>query len=432
MSNITIEDKLTPVRQFNCTSCGASLEVFNKRAKYTGCSYCGSLLDVQSDTHKLLSKLGTPTDFKPYTFVRLGMQAQFNDKKYQVIGRTRWRMDYKERWEEEGEVGYSTEIWYYDEWLMLSEQRTYFYLVEDKEGFYVSNEIYPTSPSLPRQHSEKISFYQGYKKKPIQEIGAAKVQFFEGESNYRILIGDRIGFANYKYNKKKKYAVEWRINKKTANIKEIEYFEEIKKSNFSILEAFEENEAVKKILDNQRYWRFILFSAIATLALFFITTIVSINKTGEYIFVHTYDVSSTQKDIDVSITTPRFNITKPGLYQLKLRGAFNQDNTSMYSIAYIHNEKGEPIRAIEGDFYYWTGIEDGERWTESNKDKHKAVLIKEAGTYYAELYVTSEYNQTGQLTFEIRKNILLTRYFLIGTILLTIFSCFAYSRSQRL
>ncbi len=195
-TTITQENKLASVKQFNCSGCGSALEVFNPRAKYIACQYCGNVLDNASEEHQILMTLSPPDQHKPFSFIKVGLVATFFDKKYQVIARTRWQQDYQEYWEEEGETGYSDELWIYDEWLMISEQRTYFYLIEDQDGYYISNEIIPDKPNLPSNDSY-WSFMKNHKNQIIREHGVAQVVYFEGESNYQIKINDSIRFAAF-------------------------------------------------------------------------------------------------------------------------------------------------------------------------------------------------------------------------------------------
>ncbi|MEL6133422.1 MAG: hypothetical protein AAFR59_08680, partial [Bacteroidota bacterium] len=196
-STITTQGQLASIKQFNCANCGAAHQVMNPRAQYIACNYCGSVLDAQSEEHQILQQLGNPEKHHPFSFIKLGQKAIFDGKEYQVISRTRWRMRYKEYYYEEGEQGYSNEVWIYDEWLMIDANYMYFYLVEDKEGYWISEEIVPETPMLLTR-DRRMSFYQQQSPKVVREYGQANVVFFEGESNYTIKKGDEIRFASFK------------------------------------------------------------------------------------------------------------------------------------------------------------------------------------------------------------------------------------------
>src|SRR3712207_130113 len=133
-SSIRSQSYFQSVQQFKCVNCAGELNIINTRTRYIGCQYCGSVLDARSPAHEVITRLNAPAQFPPHSFIKLGMTAIFNGKKHQVLGRTRWKSEYQERWSEEGETGYSSEQWEYDEWVLMSENRTYFYLIEDAEG----------------------------------------------------------------------------------------------------------------------------------------------------------------------------------------------------------------------------------------------------------------------------------------------------------
>ncbi|MEM9987481.1 MAG: hypothetical protein AAF804_20505, partial [Bacteroidota bacterium] len=156
------------LRKFDCPSCGSSLSLVHPRAKEIMCQYCGSVLDAKDEAHQIIRKLAKPERHPPFSFLKVGLVAEFNGKPYQILSRTRWRMRYKEYWREDGESGYSNEVWVYDEWLLIDEDRSYVYLVEDREGFKLSEEIIPDSPMLLPKDL-RMNFYKSQRKKQVQE-----------------------------------------------------------------------------------------------------------------------------------------------------------------------------------------------------------------------------------------------------------------------
>ncbi len=221
------------IRQFKCKNCGGELQLQNKRSQYVACPYCGSVADSSSEAYKVLTKMDKPSKFPPMRFIRIGMEGTFNGKMHHVIGRTRRRNTYREYWVENGETGYSDEVWIFDEWLLISEDATYFTLVEDEEGFTVVNSITPRYPSLP-QGERMQDFYSG-KQKRVQEYGNTEILYYEGESTYLVQAGDKSSFSEYSGGGSS-YSAEWRH--KEGVLKEIEFFKETPISNNEVLEAF--------------------------------------------------------------------------------------------------------------------------------------------------------------------------------------------------
>lgn len=229
MAEIKSQKFVEHIRQFKCPNCGGELALVNKKTKYVACKYCGTVSDPRSEASKIIMKLHAPSKYPPFSFLRIGLEAEINGYTYKVIGRTRWKTTHHEYWKEGYYQGYGLEHWVYDEWLFMGERFDYFYLVEDEEGFYVSKNILPKEPTalpirvstLPKGIDEKPDLRQ-----PLNELGSAQVLFFEGESTYSIKPGDTIHFAEYKKGNAN-YVIEWRVDESNQfQVKEVEFFKE--------------------------------------------------------------------------------------------------------------------------------------------------------------------------------------------------------------
>lgn len=239
------------IRQFRCKSCAGELELQDERTRFVACPYCGSVADARSDAFTVLSKNESPKHFPPRSFLKLGMLATLNDQEYKIIGRTRCKIRYKEYWEEEGETGYSNEEWTYDEWLLIGEDATFFMIVEDANGFTYSFNLIPKYPSLPS--GTQTRDFETNQARRVTEYGDCSILYFEGESTYLINPGDKVGFSQYK-DGAYSYISEWRYDK-NGEIKEIEFFREIKVSKERIFNAFRADDSVKGMIakNNEKY-----------------------------------------------------------------------------------------------------------------------------------------------------------------------------------
>ena len=425
----TQDSTLTPVEQFSCRNCGGALEIYSKRAKYVSCQYCGAVSDAHSQEHEILEQLESPAQHPHYSFIRTGMTAEIDGKKWQIVSRSRWRMDYKERWEEDGETGYSNEVWHYDEWLLLSEYRTYMYLVENQDDtVFRSEEFVPTQPMMPDNRLQ-LGFDARGTMYPVQEIGEATMIFFEGESNYNLRLGDRVGFASHKRGHGSR-SVEWRFDQH-GQVAEVEFFEEVPIGRMDLLRAFENNAGVGDILQRRAKWRFLerLMYAGAVLALFM--TFAALSSGGSRIYTQTIAAADLMDSSGVEL--PTFMLDRDP-YEFKLSGSFG-GGESMYVVAYILNEEQEALRALKGSFYSESGIEDGEYWSETVTSVDADVKVQDAGRYSVLMFGTVEgsatqYNQeTGEsryftdstVTFEVRTGGMLARwwFFLCIALLVT-------------
>lgn len=426
-TQIKTQTELASVKQFNCTGCGSALEVLHPRAQYVTCQYCGSVLDNTSEEHQILEELGNPSRHKPMSFVRVGQMANFDGIDYQVIARTRWRQKYKEYWAEEGETGYSNEVWVYDEWLMISPDRTYFYLVEDRDGYWVAEEIIPETPSLLTSNL-RMSFFKKQPKQIVREYGGAEVIYFEGESNYRIKRGDAIRFAMFA-ERGINYSVEWRLSQDQQDIKEVEFFKEIPVSRRKVLEAFGNNEEIDKLKTTEGNWRFIFRIAAMTFAAMAIGLMMSWTSDGQAVYQENFQPANIS-DANPLVFGP-LEMDK-GLYKLKMKATSMVENSEMYLFAYLLDEEQKAINTLDGEFYYYAGYDDEGRWTETSNQSDIIFRLQEPGSFYVQvLRDGQETVRGGEVELTVRKDILLTRFFVFAMLFLLIPLGLAWSRSGR-
>jgi len=230
------------VGQFKCQSCGGGLELSSKRTKYVSCPYCGSVADASTDAYKILTKGVSPDKFKPRSFIKLGMRGNFDGKEYKVIGRTCWRNDYKEYWDEDGETGYSDEKWNFEEWLLLGEDGDYKSIIEDEDSFAFAESFIPNYPSIPEGTQTKD--FNDNKNVRVLEYGQSEILYFEGESTYLVKPGSVVNFSQYSKNDID-FIAEWRFFE-NGEIKEVEFFKETKVFGRDLKKAFRLEEEDKE------------------------------------------------------------------------------------------------------------------------------------------------------------------------------------------
>ena len=417
------QHKLASVKQFNCKNCGNALSVLHPRAQYIACPYCGTELEANTEEHKILSALSTPKSHPPLSFIQLGHKAQLDDINYQVISRTRWKMDYQEYWSDEDGSGYSTEVWVYDEWLLLSEYYTYLYLIEDREGYAISEEITPELPIL-RPKNLKMRLFKDQRQRRILEYGKASVIFFEGESNYQIKKGDETQFSMFR-DHGIDFLAEWRIDPSTSAIKEIEFFREKPISKARLLDAFAMNPSVLEVKKHYEHWGFVKNLAFVA-AIGMGLLILMAYGAGKEIFQQTISVSET---LDKEVLSLPVEVSEAGLYRLKLGASSLANETEIYVFAYILDDGEKPINVVDTDFYYYTGVDSEGRWTESDMESSQAFQIHQPGTYYIQLYTNQErVSPSGTISVALVKGIWLKRYFAVGLIGFICLWIFAYAR----
>lgn len=421
MSNgISAQHQLASVQQFNCTNCGSALEVLNPRAKYVSCQYCGSVLDSTSEEHEILQALNPPDEHPPFSFIRLGQIAIFDGIPHQVIARTRWLMTYKEYWSEEGEAGYSNENWTFDEWLLMNENYTYFYLVEDIKGYWRSEEIIPETPMLLPDNL-RMKFYENQRYSVVREYGEARSIHFEGESNYQIKVGDLVRFSMFK-ERGMNYSAEWRLND-AGEVAEVEFFREQRISRRKMLEAFDGNETVKAIREKERDWKFVFRVAQYTFFALLLLFVISMVYDGNTIFTQAFDVNQLTSGPTTgggTLVSDPIEIPGKGLYCLELLVDGMENNSEMDMGVYILGEDSAAINTLVPSFYYYTGYDSDGKWTEASQSYSKIFKLDKGGTYYLQFFVETASTGLGTLRINVNSGLLLTRYFVIGLIVCVI------------
>ncbi len=414
MRSIQTQTKLASVDQLNCKGCGNALSVLNPRAKYIACQYCGSVLDLSSEEHQILETIGKPEKHAPFSFLELGMIGNFEGRTYQLIARTRWRMKYKEYWYEEGESGYSNEVWIYDEWLMMDENKTYFYLVEDKTGYWVSEEIVPETPML-LDSSLAMQFYHGQPQRRVQEYGSAEVIFFEGESNYTIKKGDKIRFSTYK-DRGIDYTAEWRMESE-SEVKEIEFFREVPVSRRKIIEAFGSNEQVEQLREDEGFWKFVYYGALIGALAMLVMGIASLATKGKVIFSDSVALSSIQ---DEGRLVGPLTMSEKDIHRVYLRVNEIRTNSEFYLLGYIMDQDSAVVNKVDGTYSFYQGYDSDGKWTEKDASSSIRFKVRQPGDYYVKLFADSAQDQPGSAVVELRKGGFMGRYFLIAMVIFLI------------
>lgn len=417
MSTIRQQQYIKSVQQFKCSNCGGELQVLNPRTNFIACQYCGTVQEAKTPEHKILLQLSKPSQFPPMRFIRLGMEAAFDGIRYKVIGRTRWRTQYKE-WDAESSK-YEDGTWQFDEWLLLSQYYSFAYLVEDKEGFAMSYPFVPRHPNLPTNDGWIKNFYSGDRTR-VSEYGKATVIHFEGESTYQIEVGKEINFAEYKAGNTV-FVVESHFYKDSTELQEIEFWREPALSYQQVLEAFANNPSVKTKKDTftnriKRY-DFFIRSFFLLAALCFIAFLVSFSFNK--ILDVTYPVSNnfdspSEGNIHPIAVTERFLLDKPGeLVEVIVSINSNGFRDGWVGIE-ICNAQDEVINTMEGDFY-----DEGD---ESITSTSKVYKVDKAGEYYIKVYIEPQSwistSESG-VRVEVDRVWMLGRYYLIGFIVFT-------------
>ena len=200
------------VRQIHCPNCGAPLDILNaRRSKTVVCGSCRSQIHLTDPTFRIVADL-TNQRAAPRTPIGLGMYGEFKGRRWQVIGRVRYR--------EEGV--------FWDEWLLMTDEGEFLWLTEGEEGFTLYDPIVPSQPIDPDRvllfvTVDGVSY-------PVRARGTGTIDFLEGELTWKATVGDRVRYLDAQLGQTK-FAIEWTPT-------EIEYFRGEKLAANVVRQAF--------------------------------------------------------------------------------------------------------------------------------------------------------------------------------------------------
>lgn len=320
--------------------------------------------------------------------LKVGMLATLENVSYEIVGRSRWKMFYKEYYKEENSSGYSTEHWIYDEWLLKDYSDNYVYLVEDIEGFKLSEKIDPElKPILEKRDNTFTEFYHRHKQSRVIEYGESEITYLEGAVEDDAEIGQIKDFFTYFSVGDNAY---FSLEMYHGDLSEDrEYYKDKKISRKTILEAFAnypEIKAIKEEADTLRLGTMLSFFAfVATLVMFIMSF-----YTKKLIYEHTIPLDSLSNS--TAYRTPAWEIKELNqLYYVELKMKFTALTTfnSLHEVsvdADVYEEKEGIVNTLLGDFYHETGRDSDGAWTETSTISSLYVRGEKAGKFYAEMY----------------------------------------------
>jgi hypothetical protein len=365
-----------------CIGCGAELNGLHPESLTVVCRACGVVHEVSSsglvESQEGFSGRADP----PRSFLTLGRFGRFDGKRYEVIGRISYWMDLEE-WDSEDKE-YCSERWQFDEWTLLGEDRSFLYLVEDDEGFYLSRDFEPPSP-LP-ELSSTISYLSlnGWISRRVQERGYSEITAIEGELTWVPRAGERKFSAEYKSGGFF-YSLEWRES--DGAISEVECFESEVLSYRDMLEAFEETaalDAYDRVAGRKFAARFIAIMCGLVSLGWFIIGIPVAQFSGRPIYSR--QVPSIAAIPDDGLVEGPVQLSNPGMnYAIVVSASLPANSDAWVGVELLDSEQ-DAVNAVQGDFWDESGYDEGEYWHESDLSSRRDFRLSEPGVYYLRVF----------------------------------------------
>lgn len=402
----------TNVRSINCTQCGASLDLFGgHNVQSIVCSSCGACLDGK-DEYNVVSQF-VKKKRRPKLPIKIGMTATIKGVEFVVIGLTRW----SER-DEDG-VYYSVEFQLFSPthgyaWLARDDNLQYAFMREVKD---LPDPPMSTSAPAGRKFKARDMTFRVY------ETGEETIDYVEGEMTWVAKVGDRDRYLT---------AISG------------DHIYEISEANGEMEFAYGDYMPVKEIDEafglkgtlrkptgrhpcqppspvGRAGRKAIWFAVISLLAM---GTILWFGR-GKTVFLDSYKPSQFKNEV----VTKSFKVSTPNsLMRMDLYCPL--DNA--WTFVEISVRKGDTqYFTISKEISYYHGYSGGESWSEGSHSASAYFKLPEKGSYQLSIWGEGGTGNSGKIMqnksvrVTIKEGVIVSRYFIIATILFLVIWFFA-------
>jgi ribosomal protein S27AE len=355
------------VKNFNCPSCGAALQVHAKSILSVACGGCGSVIDVGNTQYKILAKYHSQVHYTPR--LKLGSSGKFRGVQYQIIGYLRRRVTVD---------GLPYE---WAEYLLYSDKASFRWLSEERGHW---NFISPTT--------RKPSSSSGLSKPKVSFLGrnythfqnsTAVTTYVIGEFYWRVRANETVAISDF-------IAPPLMLSRElTAN--EVNWSIAEYVTPAEVANAFKPDEALMEpigIAANQpsphnatmrRYGNaFVIFMLI--LLVLQVGFIIAAQRTMVF-----HDVLNFESYTGRSVTTQSFEIKGGHAANLQLTNQANIDNNWLYlDMALVNVDTGQRYQ-FGRELSYYHGYDSDGAWTEGRAGDEVVLSSVPAGHYFMQV-----------------------------------------------
>lgn len=350
------------VDAFNCPHCAAPLTVHSGAIESIACASCSSIIGIDHDKIKLLSKAAQALRVTPW--LPLGSKGRYADIDWEVIG-------FMQRCTRSGGEAYT-----WSEYLLFNAKDGFAWLTE-YQGHWNFVRTLSKPPSVSRGQT---SFWRGKGLFKLFNSSQAEVTYVVGEFYWRVSVGETCQVNDYILPPQ---MLSREVSKKEASWSEGEYLEpEVLCAAFGTamtpparigVYANQPNpliETHKKVF--RLYWVLALLATLVQLAFVFV---VSSN-----VVLRQSLVMSTN-NVEGALTSQEFAL-KSHAQALRLRHTTDIDNNWVgITSTLVEKNTGEAYQGSQ-EIGYYRGVDEGESWSEGARDD--AIVFKDipVGIYY--------------------------------------------------
>lgn len=410
------EPRAVTASRLNCPQCAGPLELrAPDKAERVTCPNCGSLLDINQGELRYLKTLefvGTRPDLAP------GAVAEFEGQPFTIIGfMTR-------------SVEFDGVRYYWQEYLLYNPMMGFRWLVQsDGHWSYVR----PVAPGEVSQIDNK-AVYGGRKFKLFQDA-IARVDYVAGEFYWKVSVGEMARAADYvspplMLSREVSHGYDAAGNKQQLESQEINWslgtYLPVKQveQKFNVELPSPSTIAPNQPFTNKgiyKYW--LLFTALA-----FVIGIASLLiGSGKTVFTRSYTLEPAPAPAPNTLSNPASgSINLPGVgatseaqentqviftepfalrggENVRITGEANPENNWLYVAGDLINEETGLVQQFDLPMESYSGVEDGESWSEGSKNKEEVISALPAGNYTMRLEAQWEkWNQATPPQFTVK------------------------------
>lgn len=403
------EARRAAAAQLNCPQCGGPLALrAPDRTERVTCPNCNALLDVNQGQLKFLNAL-KPLGWKP--FLPIGAVGEFEGQKLTVLGFVVRSVEF------EG-VKY-----FWQEYLLYNPQAGFRWLVDSDDHWSC---VQPVAPGEVREDGG-TAIFRGKTFKLFQDT-TAHVEYVMGEFYWKVALGEEARAIDYinppemlsvelsQILSKKAYAemgttpINWSYKEpwmKSNQVGEIN----CSFGTYVPVEVVERTFGVTNlprpsiVAPNQpnphgglaKYWALLLL--LTFVVGFFVLTYGFISR--REIFNQSYQMQPLQNEDGTQVIfTEPFQLS--GHKNIRVTGTSSVNNTWIYVEGDLINEETGLVQQFTLPIEYYSGVEDGESWSEGNQTQTAYLSSLPAGTYTMRLEGQWEHWQENAPPFSVR------------------------------
>jgi Zn finger protein HypA/HybF involved in hydrogenase expression len=397
------EARAVTAAQLNCPNCGGPLELrAPDKSERVTCPNCGSLLDVNQGRLsylKTLERKGSPPS------IPLGATAEFEGQPQTVIG-------FMVR-----SVEFEGVRYYWQEYLLYNPSVGFRWLVES-DGHWSYVRAVPPGEVLDAGGGAN---YGGKRFKVFQDA-VARVEYVEGEFYWKVSVGEltrATDYVNPPLMLSREIPVEQSARNAALQSEEVNWslgaytpLKEIERK-FNVNLPSPHTVAPNQPWTNGKIYAY--WAAFLVVALF-VGVLMFIAAPRQRVFAQVYTLTpqaqpspapgeDANEKTQVIFTDP---IELRGRENIRVTGGANVDNNWLYVAGDLVNEETGLVQSFDLPMEYYYGVEDGESWSEGDREQTAYLPAVPEGRYTMRLEAQWEnWNQSAppQLTVKVEQGV---------------------------